>query len=100
MVSFTLPPLIAHCPKYASGVRFSVSVTSSQEVPVAQGVGLPGVLGDPTWEGSFLGEWDIAKPSTTESQNHRMVGVGRDLCGSSSSILLKGQLSFLLLVAR
>jgi len=27
-------------------------------------------------------------PSVTESQNHRMVGVGRDLCGSSSPTLL------------
>ena len=27
----------------------------------------------------------------TESQNHRMVGVGRDLCGSSSPILLPKQ---------
>jgi len=29
--------------------------------------------------------------STTESQNHRMVGVGRDLCGSSSPTLLPKQ---------
>ena len=28
---------------------------------------------------------------TTESQNHRMVGVGRDLCGSSSKTLLPKQ---------
>jgi len=27
----------------------------------------------------------------TESQNHRMVGVGRDLCGSSSPTLLPKQ---------
>ena len=27
----------------------------------------------------------------TESQNHRMVGVGRDLCGSSSPTLLMKQ---------
>ena len=27
----------------------------------------------------------------TESQNHRIVGVGRDLCGSSSPILLPKQ---------
>jgi len=29
----------------------------------------------------------------TESQNHRMVGVGRDLCGSSSPTLLDFDLS-------
>jgi len=28
---------------------------------------------------------------STESQNHRMVGVGRDLCGSSSPTLLPKQ---------
>ena len=30
-------------------------------------------------------------PQTTESQNHRMVGVGMDLCGSSSPTLLPKQ---------
>jgi len=29
--------------------------------------------------------------ATGESQNHRMVGVGRDLCGSSSPTLLPKQ---------
>jgi len=44
---------------------------------------------------SFV-EWyyylvDSAFFEITESQNHRMVGVGRDLCGSSSPTLLPKQ---------
>ena len=33
----------------------------------------------------------LGKTLFTESQNHRMVGVGRDLCGSSSPTLLPKQ---------
>jgi len=32
--------------------------------------------------------WMLLSSFLTESQNHRMVGVGRDLCGSSSPTLL------------
>lgn len=32
-------------------------------VPVAQGVGLPRVLGDPAWEGSFMGEGNLTSHS-------------------------------------
>jgi len=32
-----------------------------------------------------------SSPQFTESQNHRIVGVGRDLCGSSSPTLLPKQ---------
>jgi len=31
------------------------------------------------------------RPEVAESQNHRMVGVGRDLCGSPSPTLLPKQ---------
>lgn len=34
------------------------------EVPVARGVVLPGVLGDPAREGLFMGEGNITNPST------------------------------------
>ena len=34
---------------------------------------------------------DSAGCEYTESQNHRMVGIGRDLCGSSSPTLLPKQ---------
>jgi len=37
---------------------------------------------------SLQNGWD---PGITESQNHRIVGVGRDLCGSSSPTLLPKQ---------
>jgi len=33
----------------------------------------------------------IALEELSESQNHRMIGVGRDLCGSSSPALLPKQ---------
>ena len=41
----------------------------------------------------YLRRQDASKqtPGITESQNHRMVGVGRDLCGSSSPTLLPKQ---------
>ena len=43
----------------------------------------------------FLLEWIEDSPNylplTTESQNHRMVGDGRDLCGSSSPTPLPKQ---------
>lgn len=34
------------------------------EVPVARGVGLPRVLGDPAWEGPFMGEGNLTSHST------------------------------------
>jgi len=37
-----------------------------------------------------LGQFSLEN-TITESQNHRMVGVGRDLCGSSSPTLLPKQ---------
>ena len=37
------------------------------------------------------GSTAIGTADTTESQNHRMVGVGRDLCGSSSPTPLPEQ---------
>jgi len=48
---------------------------------------------DPKWS---LGKAEIPSPRpagvpSTEAQNHRMVGVGRDLCGSSSPTPLSKQ---------
>jgi len=41
---------------------------------------------------SSMSTWRRVKSDVpTESQNHRMVGVGRDLCGSSSPTLLPKQ---------
>jgi len=39
---------------------------------------------------TFLRTIDMG-PTNSESQNHRIVGVGRDLCGSSSPTLLPKQ---------
>jgi len=36
-------------------------------------------------------DYQTRKEGITESQNHRMVGVGRDLCGSSSQTPLPKQ---------
>jgi len=47
-----------------------------------------------TGPGGSAGKWDGDLPANghvTESQNHRIVGVGRDLCGSSSPTLLLKQ---------
>ena len=38
----------------------------------------------------YCDSWDV-RSDYTESQNHRIVGVGRDLCGSSSPTLLLKQ---------
>jgi len=41
--------------------------------------------------GKRLPTGSVLRATFTESQNHRIVGVGRDLCGSSSPTLLPKQ---------
>ena len=42
-------------------------------------------------DGDLSSEIEIGKFELMKSQNHRMVGIGRDLCGSSSPTLLPKQ---------
>jgi len=42
-------------------------------------------------DGDLSSEIEIGKFELMKSQNHRMVGIGRDLCGSSSPTLLLKQ---------
>ena len=73
--------------------------TKNGSLPWADGT--PCKAGGLCWDGRCLprdalkpqvtGDWGPMGWGSTLSQNHRMVGVGRDLCGSSSPTLLPKQ---------